>query len=133
MVKEAECIRKLGENPSKAQEIFFISHIAGSLPENSYLKSFFSSSMLRKLEQNIQNDFCSDFDEMLEQMVNERLAMKKEQMEEQYKRDVEEMQNFTKMAEERVKKYEEEAKEAKREYNRVAERLQQIHQITSGY
>lgn len=133
MVKEAECIRKLGENPSKAQEIFFISHVAGSLPENSYLKSFFSSSMLRKLEQNIQNDFCSDFDEMLEQMVNERIALKLNAIEETLKNERNEMSKNIRECEERAEKAEWEAKQATRDKDEAWKKLDQINRISSGW
>lgn len=133
MVRKAECIQKLSENPSKQEEIDFLQAIELSLPENSYLKSFFTPQMVVKMEQNIRNDFCSDFDEIVEQMVNEKLALKREQMEAQYKRDAEEMQKFSKACEERAQKAEAERNSMEREKNEAWEKLDRIHRISSGW
>ena len=133
MVRKAECIQKLSENPSKQEEIDFLQAIELSLPENSYLKSFFTPQMVVKMEQNIRNDFCSDFDEIVEQMVNEKLALKREQMEAQYKRDVEEMQKFSKSCEERAIKAEHEANNARRDRDEAYGKLDKIQRISSGW
>ena len=133
MVKKAECIQKLSENPSKVEEIEFIAAVARSIPENSYLKSFFSQKMVNKILQNIQNDFCSDFDEMVEQIVNERLTLKKEQMEAQLQRDITEMQRIIKECEDRAIKADHEANNARRDRDEAYGKLDKIQRISSGW
>ncbi len=137
MVRKAECrqkcIQTLSENPTKVEEIEFITAVARSIPENSYLKSFFTTDMVEKLIQDIQSDFCPDFETVVEKIINERLCLKRAEIEVQYKKMTEENAERTKKAEERAKKAEERAMSAEKEFQRIAGILEQIHHVTMGY
>jgi chromosome segregation ATPase len=57
-------ITKLDANNSqvgKADEIRFLRQVVESLPQGSYLSSFFSKAMVEWLEDQIRNDFACDF------------------------------------------------------------------------
>lgn len=122
MVKKAECIQRLSENPSKAEEIEFIAAVARSIPENSYLKTFFSKKLVEKLIQDIQNDFSSDFDEFIESIVNGRLV-------EEHRRTAEEIQ----ILKNRIIAAEHAASNARADRDEAWDRLEKIKRLSSGW
>lgn len=60
-------ITKLGNDPSKAEEISFFNEIAESIPQNSYLKDFFRREVISFVEEQIRNDFPADIWDWLNQ------------------------------------------------------------------
>lgn len=75
---QSKTIKTLTGDPSKAEEIAYIEKIASTLPDNTYLKSFFTKDLVAWVSEQIHNDFGCDLYGTLQEEWNRTSRMSTE-------------------------------------------------------